>query len=66
MDFIRSLSVCVCVHVYVIYSGWPGGICGETLAGGPPLFSHEESLAAGCSPGKALCESATDPEDQPH
>lgn len=30
------------------------------------MFSHEESLAAGCSPGKAAGESATDPEEQSH
>lgn len=49
----------------VVYSGWPEGISGETLAGRQCVFSHEESLTAGCSPGKALDESPTDPEDRP-
>lgn len=51
--------------VCAVYSGWPKGISGETLAGRQCVFSHEDSLTAGCSPGKALGESPTDPEDRP-
>lgn len=32
MDFIRSMPLCFCVRVYAVYSGWPGGIGGETAA----------------------------------
>lgn len=54
MDFIRSLTECV--PVCAVYSGWPKGISGEMLAGRQCVFSHEETLTAGCSPGKALGE----------
>ena len=52
--------VCVCA----VYSGWPKGISSELLAGRQCVFSHEESLTAGCSPGKAAGESPADPEDR--
>lgn len=55
MDFIRSLPLCA----PVVYGGWPKGNSGETV------FSHEESLTAGCSPEKPLSESSTEPEDWP-
>lgn len=50
-------------HYYLcmwVYTDWPKGISGETLAGRQCVFSHE------VSPEKALGESPTDPEDRPN
>lgn len=50
--------------VCVVYSSWAKGISGETLPGRQCVFSHEQSLNAGCSPEKALGELPTEPEDR--
>lgn len=65
MDFIRTLALCVSVLVCAVHSGWPGGISDEALDGGQRVFSHKESLTAGCSPGKAVGESLNDPKERP-
>ncbi len=61
-----SLDHCHCVPVCEVYTvaGLKVSVVKRWL-GRQCVFSHEETLTAGCSPGKALGESPADPEDRP-